>query len=262
MRKRPRLSDDFSTQPDLFSTPDASVSALFFTTVRGEKRICLLVKENTLSCYSKRTNTWVSRTSVGQPAFTELHSPAVMTLKERPEVVLVTGESGEVYRTADGGDHWQLVHQEGESPVDLVRVPGKIPALCASSERSVSCSEDAGITWFKVGHPFDVPGRALLAVAGSRLFLSRSGQLERLDRVIRRDLPASSVFFETDGDRPLPSMYPFLREYAQDLASDPHAFLRVEGHADHRGSDAYNADLAAPTTRSCFFRNSVHLATE
>jgi len=150
----------------------------------------------------------------------------------------------------DGGRRWRQVIAGGGPPRDLVMVPGEFVVACSASHTSMVCSDDAGRTWFDVGRGFDEVGQGTLVNIGQELYLAQGGQLNRLERIVNREIPSTMVYFASNARRPKATMHPFLRQIAELMRNDPSLVLRVEGHADKRGSDTYNEALAADRAKS------------
>ena len=90
---------------------------------------------------------------------------------------------------------------------------------------------------------FEQSGQSVLTTVGG-IYLAQPAGLHRLDRLVNRDLPSSSVYFETGEDVILPALKPFLTDIAQTMQSDDALRLLIEGHADTRGEAQQNQDLA------------------
>jgi outer membrane protein OmpA-like peptidoglycan-associated protein len=169
----------------------------------------------------------------------------VLALPGRPGAHLWATPDGAVLRTVDSGGHFREALPPGAAPWRLTAVPSPRPLVCAASPRAVRCSEDLGLSWFAVGSDLESASNTVaVGTAGGQVFLDRGERLERLTRVINRDIPSSAVYFETDRDGPRSAITPFLAALGRTLAASSELVLRVEGHADRRGDDAHNDDLA------------------
>lgn len=168
-----------------------------------------------------------------------------VSIPGRAEGFLWATPSGNVLRTLDGGGHFREALPASGGSWRVTVVPTAQPMACAASERSVRCSDDAGYSWFPIGTDLDAAAPTVaLASSGGQLFVDRGERMERLAWVVNRDIPSSSVYFETGRDVPGPAILPFLRKLGGTLAAKPQMSMRVEGHADRRGSDDVNDDLA------------------
>lgn len=165
----------------------------------------------------------------------------LISLRGEARAALLVDDAGSVWRGIDAGSRWRRVLPDVGARA-LVRQAGG--TVCVSASTAVFCSADAGRSWTRMGYDRAVVGPATLTVVGPDLYLGDARGLNRLERVVGRDAPASAMYFETDDDRFDPRMQPFLDEVAQTMTAQPDLTLLVEGHADHRGSDAHNDDLS------------------
>ena len=110
---------------------------------------------------------------------------------ERPGLFLLPLASGAVYRSIDGGGNWQEVLPPTEGPRELSALPGRPPRICATSSRSVTCSEEEGLGWYAVGEPFDVVDAGWIGAVGQQILLWQGGQAHPLAELLNRDLPAN-----------------------------------------------------------------------
>jgi peptidoglycan-associated lipoprotein len=169
----------------------------------------------------------------------------VVAIPGRAEGFLWSTSSGNVLRTLDGGGHFRETLPAAGGSWRVTVLPTEPPITCAASERSVRCSDDGGYSWFPVGTDLDAAAPTVaLASTGGQLFVDRGERMERLAWVVNRDIPSSSVYFETGSDVPGPAILPFLRKLGGTLAAKPELSMRVEGHADRRGGDGVNDELA------------------
>jgi outer membrane protein OmpA-like peptidoglycan-associated protein len=169
----------------------------------------------------------------------------IVSLSERSGTFLWATPGGAVLRTLDGGGHFRETLPAVDGRWRLTAVPTSRPMACAASSRSVRCSEDAGFSWFPVGTDLDSAATSVaLTSAAGQVFVDRGQRMDRLAWVVNRDIPSSSVYFETGSDVPGPAILPFLKKLGRTLAEKPELLMRVEGHADRRGGDALNDELA------------------
>jgi peptidoglycan-associated lipoprotein len=210
--------------------------------------VCLLTRHDKMSCMQDDAESEVP--VEGLPGDLLASNARVLPAPGREGVFLATTERGEVLRSIDGGRHWrQMLAPDGERR-DLVFLPGTPAVACTTSSRTTQCSDDSGLSWFQVGRDFDAADRSAIAWDGRGLFVAQGGQLQRLDRVINREIPSTSVYFNSNARTPSASMLPFLQDIARAMEAAPSLVLRVEGHADHRGSTEYNQQLAADRAAS------------
>lgn len=214
----------------------------------GAERTCVLLAPHQRRC-ATAGGRWVDLGVAGLPEDALQGTARALAVPGRRGTVLLATATGALWRSLDGGGLWRLVYPAAPDaaalqPPSLVWLAGSKPTICASGPSSVACSVDLGRTWSGMGRAFDERGRAALALVGADLYLGRDAELHRLDRVVTRDIPSSAVYFGTDQDSFDPRMGPFLSALAQRMAADPALTLRVEGHADYRGGDVYNDDLA------------------
>ena len=221
--------------PAMFTTRDAD-GEFVCVLVRSDKRICLRGLQGTAEIGSVQ----------GLPS-TALAGPTVRALGfgEREGVALLAASDGAVYRTNSAGSVWSQVLPGSPSLRSLAVLPGVTPAVCASSEDAVVCSEDDGLTWFQAGRHFDAPGGGTLVAAGAELLLAQRSGLSRLDAISSRDIPSSAAYFDTAKDTPKAALLPFLHQLSRRMRDDASLSLRVEGHADSRGGSEDNDNLAA-----------------
>lgn len=222
--------------------------------------ICLQLSHTRIQCQAH--NTWREAESRGLPEAALSGPTTLMRAPHRPEVTLMIGGDGRAYRTINGGLAWSELSltqdtasraQIKSRPQDfkgIITLPGERPLVCLSRPAGVWCSEDSGQYWFKLSDEASgAPVRGLSNI-GRQLFTLRSSGVQRLDRIVNRDIPSSAVYFKTNDDQPLPSLRPFLLKIARQMLRDDQLHLRVEGHADSRGTREYNQDLALRRAQS------------
>ena len=212
-------------------------------------------------CFDARGRALSAAGVEGLPVEALAAAPVLLPLPGHRGAFLLAAVDGAIHRTIDSGGHWTTVLEAGppglgpagesQDPVaglaglrNLVSLPGTHSVVCAASTSEVRCSEDEGRIWFPVGAAFERPTPGHLTVVEGTVFLAQGSTLQRLERVLGRDIPASNLYFPTDVDRFEPTMRPFLAQLAAQLRRDSSVRLRVEGHADFRGGDAHNDDLA------------------
>lgn len=227
--------------PDSTAQTDQPTGALEPPLLLPGAQPCLQDRVDRRRCL--RGEAWVDLPSDGLPV-TLAVAPGGVRALERPGLFLLPLTSGAVYRSIDGGGHWKEVLPPTDGPRDLSALPGKPPRICATSSRSVTCSEEEGMSWYPVGEPFDVAGAGWIGAVGRQILLWQNGQARPLAELLNRDLPSSAVYFKTDEDNFDSSMSPFLREISWRMRQDPTLYLQIEGHADAAGSDNHNEDLA------------------
>ncbi len=173
------------------------------------------------------------------PAVVDGGAPTLRPDAAWPATLRVDADGG-VSRSLDGST-WR--------PVLPPEAPGRVlvsdtTRVCTAGGASVWCSTDLGRSWSRLGQTFDEA--APIELFGSRLgiFARQGGRTYAPLRVVSRDLPASSLYFSTNADGFERALEPFLDELSARLVADPALQLRIEGHADARGSDAHNDDLA------------------
>lgn len=160
--------------------------------------------------------------------------------------LLTLAEDGVVHRSVDGGLRWRPALADAQAHTLVVQSDG---ATCAAGTGTIRCSRDAGLTWAAVGQ-YTASGATGLTTIGADVYLSDATGLSRLERVVGRDIPASALYFPTDVDQFSPRLRPFLLDIARVMRAQPAMGLIVEGHADHRGSDAHNDALALRRAQS------------
>jgi len=236
--------------------------------VHGVPKGCVLAMQSPAAgngtlryCLDARGGALAAAGVEGLPGGALAEAPVLLPVPEHGGAFLLAAADGAVHRTIDAGGHWTTVIETGPprpgpsggspepvaglaNPRNLVSLPGTRGVMCAASTTEVRCSEDEGRTWFPVGAAFERPTPGNLTVVEGTVFLAQGSMLQRLERVLGRDIPASNLYFPTDVDRFEPTMTPFLARLAAQLRRDSSVRLRVEGHADVRGGDAYNDDLA------------------
>ena len=162
-----------------------------------------------------------------------------------PALLMLTA-NGEVQRSLDDGLSWRAVLTDAQAHTLVAQSDG---THCVAGTGLIRCSHNAGLTWSTVGQ-HDATGETALTTAGADVYLSDAKGLRRLERIVGRDIPASATYFPTDVDQFSPRLRPFLLDLARILREQPTIGLLVEGHADHRGSDAHNDDLALRRAQS------------
>lgn len=209
-----------------------------------DERVCLLLTHALMKCSADHGVTWLDHPMSGLPA-TVFEAPVERhTGSGLPRVHLLAASDGAVYRTMDGSFRWKLSLPASTAARRLVAVPGLRAGICVWSEGKLTCSDDMGLRWFAVGHSTTGKGHHVITTHGHELFVAGGGRFFRMDRVANREMASSSIYFNTNSDAPQAALLPFLKQVAVTMRTDLTAFLRVEGHADQRGSKVYNEDLA------------------
>ena len=216
---------------------------IFTNTAEGADEICLLAKPEQMKCTSDGGETWRDKSISGLPP-TALQGPVnLVTGADTPRVHLAALADGSVYRSVAGSPAWKVSLPASANPRQLVIVHGMKSSICAWQQGSLLCSEDMGSRWYAMGGKAEDKDLTV-ASHGHELFLIGAKRFHRLDRVANRELASSNIYFSTNSDMPQDSLFPFLRLVAIHMLADETAQLRVEGHADQRGSDTYNQRLA------------------
>lgn len=205
---------------------------------------CVLVGHDRMICTTDGGTAWQEHAVRGlaEPCLKGVAS--LLTLSAHERVLLLAGADGSLYRSIGAPGNWTRILAPGSGPRRLVRLGTTPEVVCAVSRSDVQCSEDAGFEFFPLGLAFDSNTSTGMAVVGGQPVLASGGRVHRLMRVLNRELPSSSIYFDTNEDTPTAAMLPFLREMASAMRRHPTASLRVEGHADKRGSDELNDALA------------------
>lgn len=220
-----------------------SAVPLLLTGKKGE--VCMLKSAKALECFNAdgRPTDSGKVKGLGKKAMTA--GAQLMRLPQESDVFVLSQEDGRVMRTVDGGGLWkEVLPKRKGGQRNLVELPGEEAGLCAISSESVLCSTDRGRTYQEMGRPFDEEGVGVMTAVENDLFLAQGGKLSRLQRIVNRDMPSTSLYFDTASDEPTDSMKGFLDELGETLLADESYFLRVEGHADSRGSTEDNMQLS------------------
>ncbi|HON25423.1 MAG TPA: OmpA family protein [Myxococcota bacterium] len=233
------------------SPPAGAIPVVFWRGQEANPRaFCVLSSHDRMNCTTDGGENWVERAVRGlaEPCLKGVASQ--MMLPVHQPIWLLAGADGSLYRSIGDSGNWTRVLAPGSGVRRLVRLGTSPEVVCAVSHREVQCSENGGFEFFPVGLGYEQNASSGLAVVDGQLILASGGRIHRLMRVLTRELPSSSVYFETNDHNPSPAMMPFLREIALAMQQYPKAFLRVEGHADKRGSDELNDALAARRAES------------
>lgn len=230
-------------------TSERSIPLLYLSSMKKGSLLCIQPNSKTRWCRQK--NKWNRLSSTGIPTKALFGYGQVHTPPERQDVLLFAASSGTVYRSIDGGKKWNTSLRSSGSRPSIAFVPGKKKAVtCVSTSESVHCSETAGLLWFGAGHRFDNHGTSILATVNNELYVLQPNGLHRLDQVSNRELPSSSVYFDTGAEKPLASLRPFLKDIAKAMKANKALDLVIEGHADKRGSAKHNEKLAAQRAKN------------
>ncbi len=165
-----------------------------------------------------------------------------LTLEDGHPAQVKLESDGSISRSLDDTT-WREVLAADPGRRELVLASLGSPAVCTDGGASLWCSRDLGRTWDAVERP-GTEGEMTIYGTATGLYARQGGDTWRLLRVLSRDLPASALYFQSNSDGFEPTLEPFLQELGESLQARPELRLRVEGHADARGSDAYNDDLA------------------
>lgn len=172
----------------------------------------------------------------------EVVSPAVMLTDKR-----------DLLRSFDHGVSWHRAFfptslEEAQDEVKLSRVADAGDDFCLYAGPIVECTSDGGIFYKRTTN-----GRAdaygdfvnLAFASGTGLLAStESGDLLRLFDVTSREFVSGGVFFDTGSAEPKSDLMPILRQISANLSTNNGNRVRVEGHTDDVGSNAYNLDLS------------------
>ena len=217
---------------------------LLFTHTPGKvDEICLLINHEQIKCSADRGAIWWDTKIAGLPASAIQGPVQLLTGSDTPRVHLIASADGSVYRSVAGSRRWQASLPPAGGKRNLILVKGRHAGVCARGQGRIICSDDMGARWFSMGGEVG-DDSFKVTTHGHEVFLVGAGRFYRLDRVANRELASSNIYFGTGSDRPQASLIPFLRSVAIHMLADNNAFLRVEGHADQRGSDSYNEELA------------------
>ena len=208
-------------------------------------RACVLSSSSERRCGDPEAPAWpavpvrgLDRDAIGPGATTA-------PIPGRPLGLLLAAANGSVYRSIDGGLQWsRVVLSTGLRPRALTWIPGEPTIVCAASDRATDCSDDLGRNWHRLGRAFERQAQGHLTAVDGTVYLAQADGLFRLERLVSRDIPSSNVFFATNSHEPSGSMRPFLNSIAEALRQDETLTLRIEGHADSRGSAEHNEELA------------------
>ena len=227
------------------ASPVDATRAPVLVAVPGKLRdtVCVTIDGERRHCRAVENGAWAEEPLAGLPAESTPPIDLVQVGIHR-DVLLLTPPSGAVYRSIDGGGSWLEVLDDTAGPRRLEVLHGPRDVTCAASSSSVLCSEDEGRTWFPTGLEFVESGDAVLTAVDDSLTLGQGGALRQVHRIVNRELPSANVFFETASSEPQTRMGRFLEEIAEVMRSEPNLRLRIEGHADYRGTDEYNEELA------------------
>jgi len=209
-----------------------------------KESVCILTSANQMECRQK-DGVWRNRKMKGIRPDVLRERADFRPLAGRTGGGLLSTSRGAVFRTIDGGRKWNRVLSADGRRRSIVFAPGKRSLLCMSGTKSIHCSEDTGRTFFQVGREFSQGAISGITAVNQQLFVAQNGGLQSLSRIVSRDIPASKVYFETGKSEPSARLRPFLDKLAQSLADDDDLRLRIEGHADMRGSASMNEKLAA-----------------
>ena len=211
---------------------------------------CVLLRHNRLACRNSDDDLWTEASVKGLPKAALAGRSVPTAYRFHRRVILLSGADGAVYRSINGGTRWHRVLKPGPGLRTLSMLPSNPRLVCATSASEIRCSEDAAREFFPVGMPFGESPNGAFTYGAGGMYASYGGEVHRLYRVLNRELPSSAVYFGSNKDEPNAGMVAFLRDTAKALARRAEAKLRVEGHADKRGSSDHNEALAARRAQS------------
>lgn len=204
--------------------------------------VCVLSADGMRRCRLVGSESWETRASTGLPLASVT---ATLSADVGYAVLLAATRDGGVYRSVDRGRSFAQVLSVPPSWSANFALSPAGDLLCAGIGVQVWCSEDDGQSWFGVGAESASQGATGVFFVGERLYAAQGGRLEEAHRVLTRELPGAASLFDTALDEPRAGASALLQGTARTMASDPRLLLRVEGHADSRGTHADNDALAA-----------------
>lgn len=208
----------------------------------SEPMLCLLGSDGARHCRALHHASWHAQVARGvEPAaLASVHSVDVGY-----PLTLVATLDGRVLRSTDrGGTFTEVLGASAAGPARLAVSPAG-DLLCAGVGANVLCSENDGRDWVQVGSPTDPPTPATPFFVGAHLYAVRGARISAAQRVVTRELPGAAALFDTGVDRPRSAAEPLLLAFARAMLRDPQISARIEGHADARGDEQDNEDLAA-----------------
>lgn len=216
----------------------------------GSEGICLWLEAETRWCVDPDTDVTSEAEVRGLQAGDASGRVTALNLSSADvpvELVAVDGRG--VFRSVDGGQHFRRT-LEAEPGEGVRMTSGEGPLVCASLPDATFCSEDSGLSWFPMGYqPLDgrvtASGHATVpALWGDQLYQVNGTRFERAMRLANREVPATQLLFATGSDTPQEEAGLFLEELVRLVDGTPDVLVRVEGHADARGSDEFNLELS------------------
>ncbi|HOC99607.1 MAG TPA: OmpA family protein [Myxococcota bacterium] len=211
---------------------------------RDSKDVCMLVKPDLAMCSADGRTDWKQFKVQGLPS-NALSGPARLSrISAHQDSMILVAADGSIFRSISNGSLWTRVLDPVPGGRQLSQYFTKPELLCATSSQDVVCSEDGGANFFPLGLKYK-PGQGFaMASVGGHPVLASEGSIQRLFRVLNRELPSSAVYFDTNDSSPSASMMPFLRDIANEMRRNPDSHLRIEGHADARGTTQHNEELS------------------
>lgn len=209
--------------------------------MRGLPEACVLAADGQRYCRRPGEGAW--RTSAIR-GLSQAQLVQLVRFDVGFPVTLAATEDGSVFRSVDRGRTFERVLQGSTAEPANIALSPRADLVCAGVGKSIHCSESDGLTWYAIGQETEDGTTPTPFFVGNHLYAIRSGRIDRAQRIVTRELPGASALFETNEDVPLRSANPLLQRVADVLTRDDALTMRIEGHADTRGDDADNDDLA------------------
>lgn len=237
--------------PGVDRPADASAETLAFDPVEPET--AWLLGATGARASRDRGLTWATSVLTAPSPGVELSACRFFSHRAWRGILYAVTARGELARSTDRGKSWKVLFPgvfqgQPRRAQSLVFDPSSRHWLLLATDLGVLASRDAGASWFQLSQAATPTGDASLLTVGpdGRLLLASrlSGDVSVLNPVADREFISGNVYFAYDSAEIDAKLQSFLRELADHMRKRPDVRLRVEGHTDDIGDEAYNLQLS------------------
>ncbi|MEZ4647361.1 MAG: OmpA family protein [Candidatus Eisenbacteria bacterium] len=240
--------DAFGTSLDAAETPSLAADAADVELIRLAEERRLLAEERRWLDEERRRLEEARATEARLREARRLADAAALAKESLgPDAARALSEAG---RPGSGEAVGQPSGVEGTD--QAITAPGALDATGGVTGGAAAGSQ--------FGEPATPGHTDALIVGAPPIVTSASPETLRVALLERRVVQTQAILFETGRAEILPGAEPILETLAELLRTEPDLRLRIEGHTDERGSDAFNQELSerrAGTIRTWLVVNGI-----